>query len=333
MEELEKKNLIINAIANLPGAMYKNVRSRLVASDRNWLVGQADLRRFTLKKVYKDDVNSHSIVRKTKGLYPYEYFNICFLNDMLQFVLDTVMEDGIPYIAIENSSGVNIWEMFFKQPYIEAGSLPEDNVVEAEEKDAKVFASFEDIFSDEMIYLWGNIYRRYVHFNDKTKRYIKNELQDIFGENRQGKVLGVLVRGTDYVHLKPKGHPVQPEVETVINDARKMMDEEGYEYLYLATEDGRIDKAFREVFGDKLLINQRKYYDEIYSGNDIELIKDVHFDRKDDDYYKGVEYLSSLVILSKCDSLIAGNCGGTQAAVFMNRLNYKNCQVYNLGIY
>ena len=111
------------------------------------------------------------------------------------------------------------------------------------------------------------------------------------------------------------------------------MESEGYEYIYLATEDGRIDKAFRDVFGDKLLINNRNYYDEIYNNQKIELIKDVHFDRDNDDYLKGVEYLSSIVILSKCDSLLAGNCGGSQAAVFLNRLKYKKCNIYNLGLY
>lgn len=326
------KREIIKLVSNLPEPMYKKVRAKLVSSDRNWLVGQSDLRRFSSKKMYLRDVKSSTIVQKKKGLYEYEYFNICFLNDVLQFILDTVIEGDIPQISIENSSGVNIWEMFFEQPYKKLDEIDGCKIIESEEKDAKVFAGFEDVYSRELVYLWGSIYRRYVKFNAETKAYIKDELNDIFGQDKK-RILGVLVRGTDYVQLKPKGHPVQPEVETVIKDAQKLMKEEGYDYLYLATEDGRIDAEFRKVFGDKLLINKRNYYDEIYKDENIELIKDVHFDRQNDDFYKGVEYLSSLVILSRCDSLLAGNCGGTQAAVFLNRLKYKHCKVYNLGIY
>ena len=115
--------------------------------------------------------------------------------------------------------------------------------------------------------------------------------------------------------------------------AEQKMQELGCGAIYLATEDGKIDKAFRERFPGKIRINQRRYYDELFDENGLQLIKDVHFDREDDDYWKGMEYLSSLVILSRCESLIAGNCGGSQMAVFMNGGKYRYCKIYNLGLY
>ena len=345
----------IRTLSGLPSNVYDLVRKVLVKNHRDWLIGQVDIRRFAKRSVRESSiipkvVATNSVRRMGKGLFDYEYFNICFLNDVLQFMLNTVMEERLPEIGIKNSKGVNIWEMFFKQPaeYMtiaecggkDKGRIPDSNEMASRSKhsieimtedNTRIFADFNDIYSEEMVKLWGNVYRYFVRFNDSTKSYIKKELSDIFERDRR--VLGVLVRGTDYTNLRPTGHPVQPEVPRVIEDARLLMESEGYEYIYLATEDGRIDKAFRDVFGDKLLINNRNYYDEIYNNQKIELIKDVHFDRDNDDYLKGVEYLSSIVILSKCDSLLAGNCGGSQAAVFLNRLKYKKCNIYNLGLY
>ena len=335
---MDVNGVVVKSLSVLPNGAYNSIRKVLVRQHRDWLIGQVDIRRFGNRKLRQSYIipkatNSSVIRRMEKGLYDYEYFNICFLNDVLQFMLNTVMEEKIPEIGIVNSQGVNIWEMFFKQPseYLQQESIGKNKIEILSEDHTRIFADFNDIYSNEMIKLWGHVYRCFVRFNDSTKTYIKKEMKEIFGGDR--KVLGVLVRGTDYTSLRPTGHPVQPEVEKVIEDAKLLMEKEGYEYLYLATEDGRIDKAFREVFGDKLLINHRNYYDEIYNDQNIELIKDVHFDRENDDYLKGVEYLSSIAILSKCDSLLAGNCGGSQAAVFLNGNKYKICKIYNLGLY
>ena len=331
--KMDIKKSIIITLADLPTPLYNKTRKTLIKSNRNWLVGQADLRRFTQKRLYNKNTDISIIECMEEGLYKYDYFNICFLNDVLQFVLNAIIENRTPYISILNSAGINIWEMFFRQPYEDDHiDFNQAMVVKKEKSDAKIFAGFEDVYSNDMIRLWSNMYHRYVRFNDETKMYIKKELRNILADKRKS-TLGVLLRGTDYTHLKPVGHPIQPEIDRVIRDAKEMMARNGYDYLYLATEDGRIDMAFRKEFGDKLLINKRNYYDELYNSENVELIKDVHFNRENDEYYKGVEYLSSLVIISKCDSLLAGNCGGTEAAVFMNGLKYKECKVYNLGLY
>lgn len=37
-------------------------------------------------------------------------------------------------------------------------------------------------------------------------------------------LLGVIIRGTDYIKLKPKYHPAQPEVDEVITKVRDVID-------------------------------------------------------------------------------------------------------------
>ena len=55
----------------------------------------------------------------------------------------------------------------------------------------------------------------------------------------------------------------------------------------------------------------------------------MNFERENDSYYKGLEYFSSIVILSRCQALIGGNTGGSCAAMFMNNMKYE----YTLDCY
>ena len=64
----------------------------------------------------------------------------------------------------------------------------------------------------------------------------------------------------------------------------------------------------------------------------MQFIGDVKFDRENDNYWKGLEYLSSLVILSNCTDLVAGNCGGTEFAVLYTA-GYRNKYIFNKGLY
>lgn len=93
-------------------------------------------------------------------------------------------------------------------------------------------------------------------------------------------------------------------------------------------------EVYRQRFPDKILENKRVYYDDIYDQDDsISYIKDVHFERKNDNYLSGLEYLSSIILLSRCTALVGGNCGGTLGALFFNDEKYEFVHVFNLGLY
>lgn len=47
----------------------------------------------------------------------------------------------------------------------------------------------------------------------------------------------------------------------------------------------------------------------------------------------GLEYLSSIILLSRCTALVGGNCGGTLGALFFNDEKYEFVHVFNLGLY
>lgn len=326
---MDKEKFVARIVSGLSDKQYCKIRQKLNTNRMQWCIGECDLQRALKGKLDRGINDFKAVARMKEGIYAYEYFNICFVNNVICFILQSVAEQKVPRIDIQNSAGDNIWEQFFVQPYVgfPVESCPDTEVVCDQ---PYVFPNWRDVFSSERISVWGTLFQKYLILNEKTGQYVEDEVQSILGNRR---VLGVLLRGTDYTACKPKGHPVQPEIDDVINIIREKMDRLECDKIYLATEDGKIERQIKEHFPDKVLINKRVYYDNEFEQGNYSWIKDVHFDREDDDYLKGLEYLSSLIIISKCNALVAGNCGGTQMAVFLNNNQYEERYIFDLGLY
>lgn len=143
-----------------------------------------------------------------------------------------------------------------------------------------------------------------------------------------------MCRGTDYTVKKPSGHPVQPTPEYLINYIGEKLSVLQIDFIYLATEEKRILDLFEDSFPGRIITNNRTYYDDkYYSAKEAKCIGEISFERDNDNYWKGIEYLSSIYILSKCASLIGGNCGASQGAIYLNNLKYEFCDIINLGLY
>lgn len=225
------------------------------------------------------------------------------------------------YLEEEEVQVKNAWEFFFEQP---ANITLED----IQGKEVEVLTtvtrnrpndSMSFFLNEKKRTYWQDIFKKYVRLNQKTKEVIDKEEKRIFGKNREERILGVLCRGTDYVKLKPFRHPVQPTAEEVIKKAQDVMKKQKCNKIFLATEDGEILKKFQKVFGKKLLISEQKRF----SNTENKYLSEIHFERKNDAYLKGLEYLTTIVLLSRCDCFIAGRCSGTIGAVlFSNGFDY-----------
>lgn len=216
------------------------------------------------------------------------------------------------------------WTDYFCQPFtVDSFYLIEDYP----RLESSIQPRLQDIFDINREKMWGGLFSKIFVPNDICRKYLLKEEAII----KNKKVLGVLVRGTDYVKIKPAGHPVQPNIDVMLSDVKEVFNE--YDAIYLATDEFAVVKKFEETFPGKILTNNRKYFDVINEQNKELLITQVHFDRENDNFLKGLEYLSSLNLLSKCNGLIAGNCGGTTFAYYMNGLKYEYCKIYDLGIY
>ena len=252
------------------------------------LVDKACLYKFAIDFKGVDDVNKKLYIC-TKGAYEYDFFNMCFLNNMLGIILLSLYKGYIPVINVRYAE-LNIWDMFLKQPFSNYLDQSSYSIIENENIQSFFSPSFKSIYNKNDLKLWCKIYNNFVELNDETKNYVERECQDVFR--------AVLRR----------------------------MGRSG------ATEEKKIEERFKQEFSGKILINKRSYYDNYYA-NKCTYIREVNFERENDSYYKGLEYFSSIVILSRCQALIGGNTGGSCAAMFMNNMKYEYAHLFDLGCY
>ncbi len=209
---------------------------------------------------------------------------------------------------------VNAWEKFFDQPagYTMTDVMRAKHVILAPQEQ-------EGAYENRGFY---------------QKLVMKPRLQEMFDNYMKtfyahGRTLGVLYRGTDYANLKPYNHPVQPTLSMMLDKVSEKSKEWGLEQIYLCTEVEEAVSAFRERFGDKVFCYPQMRYSEDCS----DYLGTLAFGRKEDAFYRGADYWILLNALAKCDSLVAGQCGGAHMAMEMNGGKYRHIYQFDLGKY
>ena len=155
---------------------------------------------------------------------------------------------------LDDSVGSNVWEYYFEQPcgyslkditkskHIILGNGIIDWTIPFP-KDSMVHDSTEEE-------IWKETAHKYLRIKKEILEE-KKQLKDILlGEENY---LGVLLRGTDYVNVRPKNHPVQPTVEEAIQVIDRVLREKEYQKIYLATEDNEIYGKMKETYGQQLV--------------------------------------------------------------------------------
>jgi hypothetical protein len=268
-----------------------------------------------------------------KGVYIYAYFNFTLLNNLLSSIIAVLAQGKFPIVDLgkRQENWVN-WSTFFAQPF--GHTLKDFNQEKQkmifEKTSGNVFPGFTDHFTEERLQICCKLYRDFVVLNAETQQYVDNEFDTLLKGKR---VLGVLCRGTDYVQSHPYGHPVQPETTDVIALAKEKMAALGLDYIYLATEEKRIESQFKEAFPNKIIVNKRTYFDDAFYSQQKTSIYQVFDTSSVSIHIDGLQYLSSICLLSKCDALIGGNCGGSAAALYMNNMKYEYWHLFDLGLY
>jgi integrase len=102
---------------------------------------------------------------------------------------------------------------------------------------------------------WHIMARKYMPIKKeiiKESNYIINK---IFKGRKN--ILGILLRGTDYIARKPRNHPIPPNTKDAIKDVKLLDNKYKYDWIFLATEDNIIRRDFLSAMGTKVkcLIN------------------------------------------------------------------------------
>lgn len=235
--------------------------------------------------------------------------------------------DGNAYL--DQQAGSNVWEYYFEQPcgYSLKDIENSKNIILGNGIiDWKIpFPTDRVVFHVEEENLWRETAQKYL----RIKSGIQNEMREL-KENLLGKdqYLGVLLRGTDYVNVRPKNHPIQPTVEEAIQEIDRVLWKNNYDKIYLATEDKEIHGKMKKKYGERLISMDV----ERYVTKNKENINEISVKKSSSRYQMGKEYLINILILSESDYLLAGNTSGSQGALLLRR-NDKERYFFDLGKY
>lgn len=254
---------------------------------------------------------------------------VASLNNGYIPLIDTINADNI-FTVLSQKYDINAWELYFGQPF---GTSYTDLVPGQEIRITDGIPNFmptynmDCLLNHDLIEFWRSIMRKYMPISiDMTNRI--NSLLTKLPFRSDAKILGVLCRGTDYTNMRPYNHPVQPSLNLVLSKASEMMSKYQCDYCYLATEDQEILNAFRNKFQDKLLITQDIYY----TSDLTESINQININRHIDLHHKNVEYLTALILLSKCQYFIGGRTSGTVASLLLAD-HFDETYIWNCGRY
>ena len=229
-----------------------------------------------------------------------------------------------------NSVNENPWELFFNQPYgyqlknikKYAKYIKYINCYPKERPDTS------NIFrNNSILKFWHNIAQKFT----PIKNEIINEANRIKKNMFKGSsnILGILLRGTDYIYRKPKYHPVQPNPEIVIKDTKLFDEKYNYDYIFITTEDDLIREKFIKEFRIKLkfiIANKSikySYKEKQFLGFNKNINGNMNYTKV---------YLINIIILSKCLDIICSRTGGSIGAFIFSK-GFRNAKIYFLGRY
>jgi len=163
-------------------------------------------------------------------------------------------------------------------------------------------------------------------FNDVTLDFINKNYNKIFPQN--SRVIGVNVRGIAYGSQRYFRHVRQPSINEIIELVKEKLDEWEMEYIYFACELEAHVERMKEEFGEKVLYLNRMRYVEDHKPDEANPLYISGMRRQ-----VNLEYLTEMVMLSKCNALISGISSGEKAAIIWNNHNYEHIKIISHGLW
>lgn len=137
-----------------------------------------------------------------------------------------------------DSSRTNPWELYFNQPF----GYTLDNVLKKGKK-IKFFECQVNIFRPDnyilfnktILTFWHNVGLLYSPIKSEIIREANRIKKKLFKDSSN--ILGILMRGTDYLARKPPDHPILPSPDIVINQIKEYDNKNKYDFFFIVTED------------------------------------------------------------------------------------------------
>ena len=195
----------------------------------------------------------------------YKHYLVCitkYLNLGYIPIIDLLSFPNIFNSYNVSSIHINPWEYFFCQPFgytLDNVLNKGKNIIYKNCNFRRIDLSYYIFNNNILIYYWHMIAMNYIPINNLIINEANIFINLLFrGSNN---VLGILIRGTDYITKKPKKHPITPEPKFVIQDIKIMDRMNKYDYFFIATEDDIINKPKIIYLGKKYSFkNKNNYY-------------------------------------------------------------------------
>lgn len=258
----------------------------------------------------------------------------------LQRIDDALKAGYIPVVDMQNDFNIylsedligkeNAWEYYFSQPcgYSLSDIRKSKHVIIGSGAVPDMFPYLDVDFlygkTGELEY-WRELTKKYIRLTPEAEQIISEEHDRLISAD--DRVLGVICRGTDYTAGKPKNHPVQPTVEQMMQQIDQIIAEYHCNKIFLATEDAVIYKKIKGKYGEQVITNKSEYVS--YHGGSI---GKMECERMPGRRVQGMEYLTTIMLLARCNCLCAGCVSGTVGALLFTE-GYEYTYLFDLGIY
>ncbi len=163
-----------------------------------------------------------------------------------------------------------------------------------------------------------------------------NEVEEYIAAVKVDKrVLGVLIRGTDYVLINRNTLRRMASVDAIIPVVEEWMQKYGYEKVFLATEDQNILEDMKEYFGKRMFVISQVRY-SVLNMEEMKLLSDM--EKESNDEYENtmiddtVNYLYALHMLAHCEAFIcSGLCNGYYLTMDINEDCFEHVGLFKQG--
>ena len=117
------------------------------------------------------------------------------------------------------------------------------------------------------------------------------------------------------------------DIEEMIKLAKIYLDKWDMQYIFLTSDTEEAVQAFKKTFKDKLIVLKRKRFSELLKKGEINNLYS-----QGNLYQTSLNYLTEMILLSRCDCLIGSINSGLRYAVIQNNCKYKNVKILNYGL-
>lgn len=222
---------------------------------------------FINKNKFKLDYENNSFVILKRNYCPFCGF-FSYYCVFIKCVIPFISNGDIPIIDLNAFGNIynnfkpniseNPWELYFQQPfgYKLNGVKNKSKKIKFYECSEKV-NSYNNIYNNKyIIQFWHNISKIYFPLKKIMINKANLIIKKLFKNSKN--LLGILIRGTDFISHKTINHPIPPKPEIVIRDVKEMDKKNKYEFFFIATEDDLIREKFKNEFGNKIKFLQYK---------------------------------------------------------------------------